>query len=131
MKKAIVICLIGCFLANALPKGYVHAFFKIANLFEHYKVHQHKGHEHNFLDFLADHYFGEHHEDDHNSHENLPLHNPDTSIPLQLMPCLLPQQVIAESVEKYTSPIKKSRIVSAQSEIYICYYNDIWQPPRA
>ena len=132
MKNSFLIFLTSCILVNTLPKEYAYAVFKIVNLLEHYKHHQKEaqGHQH-FWDFLADHYWGAHHEEDHQEHEKLPFQNHTVQSPLQIVPCLLPeaQNIIAFSPTK--NFIKEKQLGTFYSS-WFSFQNStfIWQPPE-
>ena len=131
MKNSLLIFLSCCILANALPKEYVDAIFKIDHLFEHYKHHQEEENDHDFLDFLKEHYFSEHHEDHHQDHEKLPFHNHNAQSPLQIALFLLPemQNIIAFSATK--NFIEKKQL-STFYQSWFSFQNNtfIWQPPE-
>jgi hypothetical protein len=129
MKKVTVISLVFCLSVSALPKGYVSAFFKVTRLFEHYHEHQQTAKAYSFLEFLSDHYFGQHSSEDPENHDNLPFHNSDTSVSLPSFAFLLPSMPVW-TFAQYDIFVKKNILLYTQSPFFRSYFHDIWQPPR-
>ncbi|MGX7666258.1 hypothetical protein [Flavobacterium pedocola] len=101
---------------------------RFPTLFSHYSHHTQEYNENDFIVFLKDHYFGSHHEEEHEEHEKLPFHHHgDLSI----------FQVLAISSEqKYFKQVQR---VYYQKPGKIIFYKDdfqpnvllyIWKPPK-
>ena len=135
MKKWLLIYLIFNLLAVNLPKDYVISICKLGNLFVHYYHHAHEKHEHNILDFLADHYAGhKHHQADHEDHENLPFHHHHHQEDFSQF-AAQPIFVLPQSMEKLAffpiNSVIKALNFSAPKWYAHQITGDIWQPPKA
>lgn len=130
MNKWLLLYLVFNILAGTLPENYAISIFKLGNLVEHYHLHQDHSHEHSIFHFISTHYTDKHHEDDHESHKNLPFHHHhDQPNPVNQVAFLLPMPCLILFFPKLDI-VSKQVIVRKQSVFPSHFAGDIWQPPK-